>query len=200
MLDGGRVAWAGPRASAPQSAQTRVDAGGRTVVPGFVDSHGHLVFAGDRSEEFAAHMAGQPYAAGGIRTTVAATRAATTEQLSARTGALVEEARRSGTTTLESKTGYGLTVEDEQRSAEVAARHVEEVTFLGAHVVPPEFTGRADDYVARVCTEMLHASEPITWSGPSLGCRTGTSAQISSALLRSSTNVPCEAGTAARDW
>jgi imidazolonepropionase len=160
VLDGGRVAWVGPSRSAPP-ADERVDAGGRAVLPGFVDSHAHLVFAGDRAEEFAARMAGRPYSAGGIRTTVAATRAASHDELGRRTAALVAEAFRSGTTTVECKSGYGLTVEDERRSLEVAGEHADEVTFLGAHVVPPEFEGRADDYVSLVCGAMLDACAPL---------------------------------------
>jgi imidazolonepropionase len=160
VLDGGRVAWVGPSRAAPP-ADERVDAGGRAVLPGFVDSHAHLVFAGDRAEEFAARMAGRPYSAGGIRTTVAATRAASHGELGRRTGALVAEALRSGTTTVECKSGYGLTVEDERRSLEVAGEHTDEVTFLGAHVVPPEFEGRADDYVSLVCGAMLDACAPL---------------------------------------
>jgi imidazolonepropionase len=161
LLQDGEVAWAGPRTEVPEGAgDERVDADGRAVLPGFVDSHGHLVFAGDRTAEFAARMTGQPYSAGGIATTVAATRAATTDQLRRRTAALVAEALRSGTTTIESKSGYGLTVDDERRSVEVAAEHTSEVTFLGAHVVPPEFAGRSDDYVRLVCGEMLDACAP----------------------------------------
>jgi imidazolonepropionase len=160
VLDGGRVAWVGPSRAAPP-ADERVDAGGRAVLPGFVDSHAHLVFAGDRAEEFAARMAGRPYSAGGIRTTVAATRAASHGELGRRTEVLVAEALRSGTTTVECKSGYGLTVEDERRSLEVAGEHTDEVTFLGAHVVPPEFEGRADDYVSLVCGAMLDACAPL---------------------------------------
>jgi imidazolonepropionase len=161
VLGDGVVQWAGPRAKIPEGAATeRFDAGGRAVIPGFVDSHGHLVFAGDRTAEFAARMAGERYSAGGIRTTVEATRAASTEELERRTAALVAEALRSGTTTMESKSGYGLTVPDEARSLAVAARHVDEVTYLGAHVVAPEYADRPDDYVDLVCTEMLDACAP----------------------------------------
>jgi imidazolonepropionase len=161
LLQDGVVAWAGPRAAVPKGAgDERVDADGRAVLPGFVDSHGHLVFAGDRTAEFAARMSGRPYSAGGIATTVVATRAATDDELTRRTAALVAEALRSGTTTIESKSGYGLTVADERRSIEVAAAHTDEVTFLGAHVVPPEFTARPDDYVRLVCGEMLDACAP----------------------------------------
>ena len=137
-----------------------VDAGGAAVVPGFVDSHGHLVFAGDRADEFAARMSGQAYSAGGIASTVRATREASDEQLAANVRRLVAEASRSGTTTIESKSGYGLTVHDERRSLLAAAGIVDEVTFLGAHVVPPEYADRADDYVALVVGEMLEACSP----------------------------------------
>src|SRR5512141_465264 len=115
VVEDGRVAWVGPAAQAP-AADAAYDVGGRAVVPGFVDSHAHLVFAGDRAEEFAARMTGTPYSAGGIRTTVAATRAATDEQLAANLARLVAEMRRQGTTTVEVKSGYGLTVRDEARS------------------------------------------------------------------------------------
>ncbi len=138
----------------------RVDAGGGCVLPGFVDSHSHLVFGGDRSDEFAARMAGRPYEAGGIRTTVAATRSATDAELLDRATSLLAEAQRSGTTTIEIKSGYGLTSLDEARTLRVAGWLTDETTFLGAHVVPPEFDGRTDDYVELVCGDMLAASAP----------------------------------------
>ncbi|WP_037503218.1 imidazolonepropionase [Solirubrobacter soli] len=159
VFDGGLVAWAGPSTQAPEAAgTTRLDAEGRAVIPGFVDSHGHLVFAGERAEEFAARMEGRPYTAGGIKTTVAATRAATDEQLGANLDRLINEALRSGTTTVETKSGYGLTVPDERRSLEVATPRTRETTFLGAHVVPPEHD--ADAYVDLVKGEMLDACAP----------------------------------------
>jgi imidazolonepropionase len=142
-------------------ADERIDAAGRCVIPGFVDSHTHLVFAGDRADEFAARMAGQPYAAGGIRTTTEATRAATTQQLTALAEARRAEALRAGITHLEIKSGYGLEVEAERRCCEVAAALTDDVTFLGAHVVPAEYEGRADDYVELVCGEMLDACAPL---------------------------------------
>ncbi len=154
VLDGARVAWTGPASGAPP-ADDRVDVEGRAVLPGWVDSHTHLVFAGDRGAEFAARMAGRPYAASGIRTTVAATRAATDGALAAGLWRHVEEAARQGTTCLETKTGYGLTVVDEARAARLASGVVDEVTFLGAHVVP-EGTG-ADAYLDEVCGPMLDA-------------------------------------------
>ena len=157
VVEGGRVAWAGPRREAP-AADEVVDVGGRAVIPGFVDSHSHLVFAGDRSAEFVARMAGRPYAAGGIRGTVEATRAATDDQLAANVARLVAEMRRQGTTTVEIKSGYGLSVEDEARSLAVAARFTSETTFLGAHVVPSGADPAA--YVALVTGPMLEAATP----------------------------------------
>ena len=162
VVDGSRIAWVGAASDAP-AADQHVDAGGRAVVPGFVDSHSHLVFAGDRSQEFAARMAGKPYAAGGIRTTVAATRAATDEQLTSHVARLVGEMHRQGTTTVEIKSGYGLTVHDEARSLAVARQFTDETTFLGAHVVPATDTGEAGDpaaYVDLVTGPMLEAAAP----------------------------------------
>ena len=159
LLDGRRVAWVGPRLRAPAADAAR-DLGGRAVIPGFVDSHSHLVFAGDRAAEFAARMAGESYAAGGIRTTVAATRAATDEQLFANVARLVGEMRRQGTTTVEIKSGYGLSVLDEARSLAVARQFTEETTFLGAHVVPPEYADDVAGYVELVTGPMLDAAAP----------------------------------------
>jgi imidazolonepropionase len=138
----------------------RIDADGRCVIPGFVDSHTHLVFAGDRGDEFAARMAGAPYAAGGIRLTTEATRAASSGELATLAHARRREALRAGITHLEIKSGYGLDVATEQRSCAVAAQLTDDVTFLGAHVVPEEYDGRADDYVALVCGDMLAACAP----------------------------------------
>ena len=159
VIEGDRIAWLGPATDAP-AADAQVDVGGRAVLPGFVDSHSHLVFAGDRAPEFAARMAGEPYAAGGIRTTVAATRAATDEQLTAHVARLVEELRRQGTTTFETKSGYGLSVHDEARSLAVARQFTDETTFLGAHVVPPEYADDPAGYVALVTGDMLEAAAP----------------------------------------
>jgi len=142
------------------ATDSRIDAAGRCALPGFVDSHSHLVFGGQRADEFAARMAGRAYEAGGIRTTVAATRAATDEQLLASATALLAEARRAGTTTIEIKSGYGLDAIDEARTLRIAKGLTDETTFLGAHVVPPEFDGRTDDYIALVCGEMLAACAP----------------------------------------
>lgn len=159
VVEGSRVAWVGRAADAP-AADERVDVGGRAVLPGFVDSHSHLVFAGDRAAEFAARMSGTPYAAGGIRTTVAATRAATDEQLTGHVARLVAEMRRQGTTTVEIKSGYGLTVHDEARALAVARQFTEETTFLGAHVVPAEYADDPAAYVDLVTGPMLDAAAP----------------------------------------
>lgn len=137
------------------AADERIDAQGACVVPGFVDSHTHLVFAGDRAEEFTSRMAGRPYDGGGIRVTTDATRSATTEELHELTRRRLLEAHRAGTTTIEIKSGYGLNVDDEVRSLEIAEAYTDETTFLGAHLLPSEFEGRADDYVDLVCGSML---------------------------------------------
>ncbi|MBF6548238.1 imidazolonepropionase [Nocardia brasiliensis] len=169
LLDGQRIAWVGPATAAP-AADERVDVGGRAVLPGWVDSHTHLVFAGDRTAEFEARMAGRPYRAGGIATTVAATRAASDEQLSANLARHIAEARRQGSTCIETKTGYGLSVADELRSARLAAAAADEVTFLGAHLVPSGMT--ADHYVDLVCGAMLDAVAPyVRWAD--VFCETG---------------------------
>ncbi|WP_454730151.1 imidazolonepropionase [Cellulosimicrobium protaetiae] len=169
LLDGGRVAWAGPAREARDAVghaldgrapDATVDVGGRAVIPGFVDSHTHLVFAGDRAAEFEARMAGRRYEAGGIRSTVAATRAASDDDLRAGLARHLDEAAGQGTTTVEVKSGYGLTVADEERAVRLAREVTPEVTFLGAHVVPAEFAGRADAYVDLVCGDMLAACAP----------------------------------------
>ena len=176
VIEGDRVAWTGPSARAP-AADAVVDAAGRAVLPGFVDSHAHLVFAGERSAEFAARMAGRPYQAGGIRSTVAATRAATDAELRAGLRRLAREMLRQGTTTFECKSGYGLTVAAEARSVALAAEVTTEVTFLGAHVVPAEFGDDTARYVDLVCGPMLDAcaprarreeqiARPAPWSDP----------------------------------
>ncbi|WP_186356669.1 imidazolonepropionase [Streptomonospora sp. PA3] len=159
VVEDGRVSWCGPRTRAP-AADVRVDAAGRCVIPGFVDSHSHIVFAGDRSREFGDRMAGRPYEAGGIRTTVAATRAASERELLGGATGLLREARAQGTTTVEIKSGYGLSVADEERALRVAARLSDETTFLGAHVVPPEYDGDPDGYLDLVTGPMLDACAP----------------------------------------
>ena len=146
--------------AAGQIADERIDAGGRCVIPGFVDSHSHLVFAGDRSEEFAARMAGQAYAAGGIRTTVEATAASSDAELRRLVTARRAEAGRAGITSIEIKSGYGLTPAAEVRALRMAQEFTSDTTFLGAHVVPAEFEGRSDAYVELVCGEMLTAAAP----------------------------------------
>lgn len=153
----GLVAAVGPSGAV---ADERIDADGACVLPGFVDSHTHLVFAGDRSEEFTTRMAGQPYDGGGIRVTTEATRRTDTAELDRLLGLRLAEAHRAGTTTIEIKSGYGLDVDHEVRSLEVAGVHTAETTFLGAHLVPAEYQGRTDDYVDLVCGAMLDAAAP----------------------------------------
>ncbi|MFB7309760.1 imidazolonepropionase [Streptomyces sp. NPDC056192] len=159
VIEGDRVVWTGESSKAP-ATDSAVDASGRAVIPGFVDSHSHLLFAGDRTQEFNARMSGRPYTAGGIRTTVAATRAATDDELSANVVRYLTEALRQGTTTFETKSGYGLTVEDEARALRIAARHTDEVTYLGAHVVSPDYADDPAGYVDLVTGPMLDACAP----------------------------------------
>jgi imidazolonepropionase len=157
VIEGDRVVDVAPAGAA---GDQRIDAGGRCVIPGFVDSHTHLVFAGDRADEFVARMAGAPYQAGGIRATVQATRGASVTELRQLALDRRHEALSSGTTEIEIKSGYALEVEGEERLCALAAELTDEVTFLGAHVVPPEFEDRSDDYVELVCGEMLGACAP----------------------------------------
>ncbi|MCU1536467.1 MAG: imidazolonepropionase [Humibacillus sp.] len=159
------VEWVGPASQAPD-ADERVDLGGRAVIPGFVDSHAHLVFAGDRSAEFAARMTGAPYDGGGIAVSVAATRAAGDEELRALVAGRVAEMRAQGTTTVEIKSGYGLTVEDELRCLRIAREFTTHTTFLGAHVVPREHAGDRAAYVDLVVGPMLDAV--VAAGGPAL--------------------------------
>lgn len=159
VIDEGIVSWVGDAANAP-AADTRIDADGAAVIPGFVDSHSHLVFAGDRVAEFEARMTGRPYTAGGIRTTVAATRAASDDELRSRLAHLVAQSRAHGTTTLEIKSGYGLSLVDEERALRIAREVTDETTFLGAHVVPAEFAHDREAYVDLVCGDMLAACAP----------------------------------------
>ena len=157
IVEDGKVAWVGEAKNAP-AADKNVDLENKTVIPGFVDSHAHLMFAGDRAEEFSARMQGQAYSAGGIKTTVAATREASDAQLEANLARLVAEMHASGITTFETKSGYGLDVETESRSLAIAAKHTSETTFLGAHVVPAEFKDKPDEYVELVKNQMLSAA------------------------------------------
>jgi imidazolonepropionase len=159
LIDGDRIAWVGAATDAP-AADDIIDAAGRAIIPGFVDSHSHLVFAGDRAAEFEARMAGEKYAAGGIRSTVAATRAASDDELRSRLRGFLTELRAQGTTTVEIKSGYGLSVVDEERLVRLAAEVTSEVTFLGAHVVPAEYADRPDAYVDLVTGPMLDACAP----------------------------------------
>jgi imidazolonepropionase len=153
------VAWIGPAAEAP-AADTKIDVGGRVIIPGFVDSHSHLIFAGDRAAEFTARMTGQPYDGGGIGVTVAATRAASDDELTRLLAARIAELRALGTTTVEIKSGYGLTVADEVRALTIARQFTTEATFLGAHVVPAEYANDRAAYVDLVTGPMLEAAAP----------------------------------------
>ncbi|GAA1120703.1 imidazolonepropionase [Arthrobacter flavus] len=162
VFEGERISWIGAAADAP-AADERIDAGGRAGLPGWVDSHTHLVFAGDRTAEFEARMAGEDYAAGGIAVTTDATRAATDYDLTRLLLGRVAEANAGGTTYLETKTGYGLDVDHEARSARIAAGVVDEVTYLGAHLVPAGLD--PEDYVRLVCGPMLDAVRPyVSWA------------------------------------
>ena len=159
----GIVSWVG-QASDADSSVAKTDVGGRALIPGFVDSHSHLMFAGDRSQEFAARMAGVPYSAGGIKITTDATRSASDDQLRNGARGLIKEMHESGTTTIEIKSGYGLDVVTEERSVRIASEFTDEVTFLGAHVVAPEFSSHADAYVDLVVGEMLNAcAQHASW-------------------------------------
>lgn len=160
VIEGDRVAWVGPEAEAP-AADRRVDVDGRCVLPAFVDSHAHLVFAGDRSAEFAARMSGQAYDGGGIATTVAATAAATDDALRGLVAARVAEMRSQGTGTVEIKSGYGLDAEQEARALRIAREVTDETTYLGAHVVPPAFADDRAGYLDLVTGEMLAACAPF---------------------------------------
>ncbi|MFB4194543.1 imidazolonepropionase [Streptomyces carpaticus] len=159
VIEDDRIAWIGTTSQTP-ATDSHHDAGGRAVVPGFVDAHSHLLFAGDRTAEFTARMSGRPYTAGGIRSTVTATRRATDEQLAANLTAHLAEMHRQGTTTVETKSGYGLTTADESRALRVARAHTPETTYLGAHITAPEYADDPDGYVALVTGPMLDACAP----------------------------------------
>ena len=158
VVDAGRITWVG-KTSDVIAADETVSLSGKTVIPGFVDSHAHLIFAGERSQEFAHRMAGETYAAGGIHTTVSATRAASDQELMANAKKLVAEFHASGITHFEIKSGYGLDVETEARSLKIAAELTRDTTFLGAHVVPKDVS--REQYVDLVSTEMLDAVRPF---------------------------------------
>jgi imidazolonepropionase len=157
VVENGLVAWVGDVAAAP-SCDLVVDVAGACVIPGFVDSHAHLMFAGSREQEFAARMAGFSYSAGGIKTTVSKTRAASDEELRSNAIKLIAELYQSGVTHFEIKSGYGLDVETELRSLKIAREFTEDTTFLGAHVVPQDQDPQR--YVDLVATELLSAIKP----------------------------------------
>ncbi|HEY5110764.1 MAG TPA: imidazolonepropionase [Acidimicrobiales bacterium] len=159
VMDEGRVAWIGDDADAP-AADNVIDADGAAVLPGFVDSHTHLVFAGERSLEFEARMSGAVYDGGGIASTVKETRAASNASLRQRSEKLRGEMLAQGTTTIEVKSGYELTVAGEQRLVEIASTISDEVTFLGAHAVPVEYASDRDAFVRLVAGAMLDACAP----------------------------------------
>jgi imidazolonepropionase len=159
VIENGKIAWVGKTNDVPNTDQ-KIDIAGKAVIPGFVDSHAHLLFAGERSKEFQARMKGEKFSAGGIQSTVAATREATNEALEQNMLRLVSEMQRSGITTYETKSGYGLTTADETRALQIAAKHTTETTFLGAHVVPSEYAGKEDKYVELVTGEMLDSVSP----------------------------------------
>ena len=160
VVEDGRVAWVGPASAAPE-CDTRLDVAGAAVVPGFVDSHTHLVFAGERSDEFEARLAGRPYDGGGIARTVAATRAAGRDELREGVAARVRALRAGGVTTLEVKSGYELTTEGEARDLELAREVTEQVTWLGAHALPPEFAHDRAGYLALLTGPMLERCAPL---------------------------------------
>ncbi|HLM20696.1 MAG TPA: imidazolonepropionase [Propionibacteriaceae bacterium] len=159
IVDDGLIAWIGPATDVP-SADSKIDVDGRVIIPGFVDSHSHLVFAGDRGSEFVARMTGQPYDGGGIGVTVAATRTATDEELTRLLATRIEELRALGTTTVEIKSGYGLTVVDEVRALQIARQFTPETTFLGAHVIAAEYAGDRAGYIDLVTGLMLRSAVP----------------------------------------
>jgi imidazolonepropionase len=159
VIENEKVVWVGNANQVPATDQ-RIDVEGKAVIPGFVDSHAHLLFAGERSAEFQARMKGEKYSAGGIKSTVAATRAATDAELEQNFLRLVQEMQRSGITTFETKSGYGLTTDDETRALAIATKHTPETTFLGAHVVPSDYSGKEDKYVELVTGEMLDSVLP----------------------------------------
>jgi imidazolonepropionase len=161
VIENDKIAWVGHTNDVPDTDK-QIDVSGKAVVPGFVDSHAHLLFAGERSKEFQARMNGEKYSAGGIKSTVAATRKATNDNLEQNMLRLVSEMQRSGITTFETKSGYGLTTADETRALEIASKHTTETTFLGAHVVPSEFFGKEDNYVELVVDEMLESALPYS--------------------------------------
>ena len=172
-IEGGTITYAGPAAEAPDQTGQRYDCDGMAVIPGLVDAHTHLVFAGDRSEEFARRLAGQSYqeiaaGGGGILSTVAATRGSSEDELYDLAAARVWRMIRTGTTTVEIKSGYGLDTETELRQLAVARRIGEQLpvtvktTFLGGHSVPTEFENDREGYVDLLVEEMLPAAAPLS--------------------------------------
>jgi imidazolonepropionase len=164
----GRIAWLGPRGGAPQGALEVHDCGGAWLTPGLVDCHTHIVHAGNRSDEFEARLNGASYEeiarrGGGIMSTVRATRAASIDELVRASALRVASLLAEGVTTLEIKSGYGLDLASEEKMLRAARRIGDTMpvrvatTFLGAHALPPEFSGRADDYIDYLCAQVLPA-------------------------------------------
>jgi len=155
----GKISWVGEKTKAP-AADSLIDADGGSVIPGFVDSHTHAIFAGDRLQDFLARMNGTRYASGGIETTVAETRAATNESLRNHLENVVTEFTEHGITTFEIKSGYGLDVDTELKLLRIAKEFTDETTFLGAHVIPSEFANDRRGYIDLVKGKMLEAVAP----------------------------------------
>jgi imidazolonepropionase len=196
VVEDGMIAWIGPAADVP-SADTKIDIAGRVIIPGFVDSHSHLVFAGDRGAEFAARMTGQPYDGGGIGVTVAATRAASDEELTRLLASRIDELQALGTTTIEVKSGYGLTVADEVRALQIARQFTAETTFLGAHVIPVEYARDRAGYVDLVIGPMLQAAAPYArWID--VFCEPHSPHAFDAAEARAVLSAGAEAGLALR--
>lgn len=156
VVEDDRIAWVGSASGVPQ-ADRRIDVNGRAVIPAYVDSHTHLVFEGDRSGEFTARMAGRPYDGGGIDRTVSLTRNAPDTRLREGLAVRARELAAQGTGTFEVKSGYSLDVEGESRLLRIAREITPETTFLGGHVIAPEYRDRRDEYIDLVCTSMLAA-------------------------------------------
>jgi len=169
VAEGEKIAWVGPAINAP-AADNAVDVGDRAALPGWVDPHTHMLFDGNRAAEFEARMAGESYAAGGINVTVTATRAAGASRLTELLKQRIAAAHAGGTTTIETKTGYGLDLESEVTAARIAHELVDDVSFLGAHVVPAGED--ADAYLELVCGDMLQQIRPyVQWID--VFCETG---------------------------
>jgi imidazolonepropionase len=187
LFEDGIVKWVGQSADAPDS-DILIDCSNQVVIPGFVDSHTHLIFGGDRSAEFAARMAGESYSAGGINFTVEKTREATDDELRLNASRLIAEMYSSGTTHFEIKSGYGLTLEDEIRSLKIAREFSEDVTLMAAHVVPNEYAEDRNAYLSLIVEQMLPAAKGIA-KFVDVFCETGAfSIEESRTILQAAKN------------